>query len=329
MSSLKQRVYELTFDAKEGDRVGRGIFFFIMGLIVLNVILGILHTEPSVRVPINNAFGYADSLDVKEPQDDFFKLFETVSVLIFTVEYLLRIWSCTAAPEFQGRIAGRLKFAKEPLSIVDLLAIAPFYAELLLGGVLDLRFLRILRLFRLFRLFRSEKLQESFAVLTRVIKGRREELMISFIVMGVIIVLSASIMYLVEHDNVDADGNPDTYFTSTPVAMWWAIVTVTTIGYGDTYPKTPAGRTVGAFVAILGVCAFALPVGIIGAGFLEESDRSRKAKEGKEAEARTAVQILSDVTGGAVGGANAPPDVQAAGHPANCPHCGKSLADPA
>ena len=144
------------------------------------------------------------------------------------------------------------------------------------------------------RIFRAGTLARSFSLLARVLRTRRDELLISLVVVVVVVVLSASLMYLVEHEhpqNVE-DGN----FQSVPQSMWWAVITVTTIGYGDMFPLTTEGKLLGALVAFLGVCVFALPVGIIGAGFIEEIAAAKKERE-RELDAQRDVQAQALATG--------------------------------
>jgi voltage-gated potassium channel len=116
---------------------------------------------------------------------------------------------------------------------------------------------------------------EAFATLARVLSSKRVELGVTLAVVGAAMMLSAGAMYLAEH------GQPDTGFTSIPRAMWWAIVTITTIGYGDMVSSTPVGQVIGGFVGFVGICALALPVGILSSGFIEEISRKSRAAEAR------------------------------------------------
>jgi voltage-gated potassium channel len=157
------------------------------------------------------------------------------------------------------------------MSLVDLAAIGPFYLELFLLGTLDLRFLRALRLLRLFRLLRFGHLSGALAMLTRVVQAKRAELGVALAVVGVVVLVAAGAIYTVEH------GEPNTTFTSIPRAMWWSVVTITTVGYGDMTPMTAIGRVIGGVVAFIGICALALPVGILSTGFFDELNRVKPA----------------------------------------------------
>jgi voltage-gated potassium channel len=273
MESAKRRVYQILTDPPDEDRIGNAFSTFIFVLIAVNVIATVLETVQSLGRPYAHVF----------------HAIEVVSVVVFSIEYVLRLWSCTSAAEFRHPVRGRIAVATKPMPVVDLLAILPFYLQVLIPG-LDLRFVRALRLFRIFRVFRAGKLAEAIRILSAVVRNRAEELLASFVVILIVVVLAANVMYLLEHHHQPKN------FASVPAAMWWAIVTVTTIGYGDVVPITPLGRVLGAIMALLGIIMLAMPVGIMGSGFIEEVEKRRG--RGKVAD---------------------PPSV--------CPHCGKSPRD--
>ena len=253
---MRQRVHEILTNPEPGDRVGRAISSGLLLLIGANVVASVLQTDASI------ARTYAD----------FLVWFERVSVGVFTVEFLARLWSCGSQPRHAGFLGG-LRFALGPMMVIDLLAIAPFYVELLWPGVLDLRFLRVLRLLRIFRLFRVGRVASAFTLLTRVIRHKRYELAVTLALVLVAMLLAAGAIYAVEHDE------PDTAFTSIPRAMWWSIVTITTVGYGDMYPTTPIGQLIGGIVAFIGICALALPVGLLSSGFVDELNKREAGSE--------------------------------------------------
>ena len=155
------------------------------------------------------------------------------------------------------------------MALIDLLAILPFFLTFI---SLDLRFIRTLRLFRLFRVFKFVRYSNSLRLFGKVIKHKKEELIVTATIMFVLVILTSSFIYLAEHE-----AQPDK-FTDIPSSMWWAIVTLTTVGYGDVFPVTPLGKIFAAIIAILGIGMFALPTGILGASFVEEIDKM-KAKE--------------------------------------------------
>ena len=229
---------------------GKTVSVFLTTLIALNVVALVMGT-------------------VQEVHDFFprgtFRAFETISVAIFTGEYLLRVWSCNVDPRFSHPISGRLRFMVSPLALIDLLAILPFYAALLNPGVLDLRVLRAARL-----VSRAARFGHHFSglrILARVVQAKRNELVSVVMVLLVLLLLASSLVFFAENGI-----QPDVY-SSIPETMWWGIITLTTVGYGDAYPITILGRLLTGLTAILGIGLFALPAGILGSGFLQEMER--------------------------------------------------------
>ncbi|MBA3391194.1 MAG: potassium channel family protein [Deltaproteobacteria bacterium] len=261
---MRRRVYEILNNPRPGDTLGRVISFALLLLIAANVAANVLETDADIAA--------------RAPQ--FFRTFEIVSVVVFTVEYVLRLWSVVEDPRFAQSL-GRLRAAAQPMALIDLASFAPFYVTLLAPTAFDLRYLRVLRLLRIFRLLRSRQISDAFAMLARVIHGKRAEIGVTLAVVAAAMLLSAGAMYMIERHQ------PNTQFTSIPRAMWWAIVTVTTIGYGDMVPTTPLGKVLGGFVGFLGICALALPVGILSSGFIEEINRKDKSGESNVSGPRT------------------------------------------
>jgi voltage-gated potassium channel len=221
---------------------------FLVALIVLNVIAVVLESVHALYARYRLAFD----------------AFEWFSVAVFTVEYLLRVWSVTANARYAHPLTGRLRFMLTPGAIVDLVAIVPAY----LPGALDLRFTRIVRLVRLLKIGRYSEPLRLFA---RVFRSRRDELVLIAALLLVLLVLSSSSMYFLENA-----AQPEA-FSSIPAAMWWAMATLTTVGYGDVIPATPLGKAVGSFIAVLGIGVFALPAGILAAAFAEELRKQKAA----------------------------------------------------
>jgi voltage-gated potassium channel len=250
---IKQRVWEILDVAKPGDTVSRAFDIFILSLIFLNVVAVILGT-------------------VKEIEDRFalaFYWFEVFSVVVFSIEYLARVWSCVSRKEYANPIIGRLSFIIKPLSVIDLLAVLPFYLSFV---TMDLRFIRALRLFRIFRIAKLGRYSSSVRLLGRVIRNKQEELVITVMVMVLLVVLASSFMYFAENE-----AQPDK-FPDIPTTMWWSIVTLTTVGYGDVFPITVIGKFFAGLIAVLGIGMFALPTGIIGASFVEEIEKQKSRK---------------------------------------------------
>ncbi|MHA7873444.1 MAG: ion transporter, partial [Hyphococcus sp.] len=234
-ATLKSQLYKILEAGHSHDLQSRAFEGAMATLIILNVIAFSLETVPQIH----------------DRYESFFGVFDLVSILIFSVEYAARLWVCTEHPPYRGLAPwrARLKFARSPLMVVDLLAIAPFYLGVLLP--IDLRVLRIMRLVRFFKLARFSP---AFNTMLRVIAGERSALLGVLIVMFGMIIIAASLLYLVEGHR------PDSPFATVPQAMWWAVVTLTTVGYGDVTPETPFGKMLAALVMISGLGFFALPI---------------------------------------------------------------------
>lgn len=233
------------------NRKAKLFHIFILALITLNVLAVILETVDEL----------ADDYDI------IFAYFEYFSVTIFTLEYMLRIWSCNVNRKYSGHIIGRMRFIFSPMALIDLFSIAPFYIPILIS--LDLRFLRAIRLLRIFRLFKIGRYSNAYTLMKHVITSKKEYLAITMIFGFTLLIISSSLMYLVEHE-----AQPQ-IFSSIPATMWWGIVTLTTVGYGDTYPVTPLGKFLSGLLALLGIGLFAMPAGILASGFSEEIQKQK------------------------------------------------------
>lgn len=257
MRKLRRRTWQIVEPAGHGDVYSHVFDVVIIGLILLNVAAAVLETVAA----INERF--ARELVV----------FEAISVVIFGGEYLLRLWS---SAELAGRDASwsqqqqaRLRWVVSPMGLVDAVAILPSMFALMGFARFDARMLRVLRLFRLLRLFKLGRYMQTVRTMGQVLGERKDELLMSLVFIGVLLLLSSSAMYYVEHEK-----QPDV-FTSIPTTMWWAIATLTTVGYGDMAPVSPLGRLLGSVIAVLGIGLFALPAGILSAGFSDALQRRR------------------------------------------------------
>jgi voltage-gated potassium channel len=242
---LKDTVYRLLEAPADNDIVRKCVIYFLFVLITLNVLIVLLETEHDFYLQYQNIFFWLT----------------LISVGIFTIEYLLRIWICTKNPLYQSPIKGRLRYAITPLALFDLLAILPFYIPFLLP--FDLRVLRIFRLTRVFTVLKMGRFSHAWDTFAFVVRTKKEELIIAGIIIFMVLTISSSAMYYIEHD-----AQPEK-FSSIPDAMWWGVVTLSTVGYGDVYPITPVGKIIGAIVALSGIALFALPAGILVAGLVE------------------------------------------------------------
>ncbi len=292
---MRRRTWQIVEAARPGDTLSRWFDVFIIALILLNVVVVIIGTVEGVEQWLGVALVG----------------FEVFSVMVFSIEYLARLWSSTASERFGalGAVRGRLRFAHTPMALIDLFAVLPFYLPLV--GI-DLRFLRALRLLRILRIFKMGRYLPALLSLKRVIRRKKEELIISLTVLMLLLIMAASLMYYAERD-----AQPEA-FSSIPETMWWAVVTFTTVGYGDVYPVTLVGRALAAASAILGLGLFALPASILASGFQEELNRMQEERE-RITIMQTpdeGLMVKTDPEAGAEEGAPSPE---------RCPHCGKEL----
>ena len=248
--NTRKRTWEIIEVARPGDSVSWAVDSFILFLIVTNIIAVIVGSVESIYAEYG---GFLDG-------------FETLSVAVFSIEYLARIWACKADPQYSTMFLGRLRFAMRPMPIFDLLAILPFFLPFV--GI-DLRMMRILRLLRFIRLAKIGRYYSSLSMIKFVFVRKKEELVLTTALMGMLLIVSSSILFFCENA-----AQPDK-FSSIPETMWWAVATLTTVGYGDMYPITPWGKLFAGVIAILGIGMFALPTGILGAGFVEEIQKKK------------------------------------------------------
>ena len=245
---LKFRIHELLEPKDHHGWGDRAVSFFVTALIIVNVLASILETVDSLKAQYFR----------------FFDVLEVFSMGAFTVEYFLRVWICQMDEPYKGK-GGRLRYLVSPFAILDLVAILPFYAARYLP--IDLRFIRVLRLLRLFTLFKMARYTRSLRRMMNVLVAHQEELVITASLGAILLVFSSSVMYLLEHD-----AQPKV-FSSIPATLWWGVVTLTTVGYGDMYPVTPAGKIFAGIIAFMGIGLFALPAGVIATGFAAEIAR--------------------------------------------------------
>ena len=229
----KGKVHILLHPELGESKADKFVNAFIITLIVLNVLAVMIETIDSVH----NKYRL------------YFEWFDRISVYIFTIEYVLRVWSCTHDPRYKGSIKGRIKYILTPGALIDLLAFSPYY----IFPRLDFRELRILRLMRFFRLFRLTAYTKSAQMIFNVFKSRLNELVLSFIMVVFLIIIASCLLYFAEHN-----AQPDS-FSSIPATIWWAVVTLTTAGYGDMVPHTAIGKFLAGIVMLTGVALFALP----------------------------------------------------------------------
>lgn len=278
-------------------------------------------------ISANVAVMMAETEESLEEYGEMFILFETCSIIVFTAEYAARLLSSRADPRYAGRRWVHARHALHPMMLIDLAAILPFYLPLVL---IDIRFIRVVRLLRLFGMFKLARYSEPLQTLGYVFRSKMGDLAVAFFIFFIVLVFASSLMYYAEHE-----AQPGV-FSSIPASMWWGIVTLTTIGYGDTYPVTPAGKAIGAAVAVVGLAIYAIPLGIMASAFTEELRRQRVENEGRRRRGIIGIGAGGGGQGrgagsgagsGAGGGAGS--GAGSAGRPpAYCPHCGHALGAP-
>ncbi|MEZ5535457.1 MAG: ion transporter [Thiolinea sp.] len=241
---LRTRVFNL-LEHPLDTPLSRLVNYFIIALIVLSILATVIGSIP----------------EIYQSHHWFFDSFEVFSLLVFTVEYLTRVWASVEDPEAVGQTAfkARLRFMLKPLSIIDALAVLPFYLGMFY--TVDLLFLRFFRLLRIFKLTRYSR---SLNILVTVIKNESQAFSMTLSILLTILLLSAGGIHIFEKDV-----QPDA-FGSIPQSLWWSIATLTTVGYGDVTPVTTGGKVFGAMVMIVGIGMVALPTGILSSAFSEE-----------------------------------------------------------
>jgi len=243
MGRIKKRVFEIVSTAEEGDNTSFWFDMVIICLIVISIAELILSTVPGMVIKYLWIF----------------ILVQIVTAVAFSIEYVLRIWSCTEDERYQKPITGRIRYALTPIVFIDFISILPYYLTILIPGV-NVTFLRTLRVFRFFKLGRYSR---SFRIMIRVLERNKESLFGAVFIIMIVLIIAASLMYQIEFV-----AQPEV-FSSIPEAMWWGIVTIATIGYGDMVPITPLGKGLGFVISLVGIGLFALPAGILASGYSE------------------------------------------------------------
>jgi voltage-gated potassium channel len=314
-TTLRQRVnawFDNDLPANWGGRVISG---FVGLLIVVNVFSVVLESVESLR----------------QRHFETFWWIEQVSTAVFAVEYVLRVWSAPdrVSGKFRLPVAGRLRYACQPFALVDLVAILPAILGML--GADDLRVLRLLRLLRMLKLTRHST---AFTLLWDVFREEAQSIGAVLFMLVITLIMSGSIMYMLE-----GEAQPEV-FSSIPAAIWWALVTLTTVGYGDMVPVTVWGKIFGGFVAIVGVCTLALFSGLLTVSFMDQLRMRREhyrsmlragmaAGQMRPRDAEAMERIGTDM-GVPRRDAEAMVDQALAdAGDERCPHCGQAMPHPA
>lgn len=248
--TIRQKIYSLLNETPTSGRLHGQIDFILILVIITSVIAVFLETVPSIYEPLKNEFHY----------------FDLFTIFIFTVEYVLRVYS---APEgdFENKttVISRWNWVKRPASLIDLIAILPFYLQMFI--TLDLRFMRILRVLRILKLTRYNTAMSTFV---SVMKRERAAFMSAMFIVVLITILSAAIVFTVEHE-----AQPEKFDTMLR-ALYWAVITLASVGYGDISPITPIGQSFTMVLSLLGIGIVALPAGILGSAFSDQLHQQRE-----------------------------------------------------
>ena len=250
-SDIKKCVHTILDNPEKEDKRTELVHILIAVAILVNAFAIILYTVQ----------------DIASLYSGILNLIINSSLLLFALEYILRIWSCTDTKNPLRMVTDRLKYAMSFYLIIDLLSIIPIFIPFILPNQITL--IRLLRLVSIFKLGRFTKYSKSLEQLKRVFKRKSEIFVIMLFFLVFILLFSSVIMYVVEYS-----AQPDK-FSSIPASLWWAIMTVTTVGYGDIIPVTPLGKIIASFVTLTGVLILALPSAILATGFIEERQNQR------------------------------------------------------
>jgi voltage-gated potassium channel len=250
---LKQKVFDIIEKDDQNNRVSRYFDIFISSLIFLNIFAIVLESFKELK-----------HLYL------FFEIFELITVIIFSFEYILRLWTADLLFQGLGKIKSRFRFVFSFLGIVDLIAILPFYLPFFVN--IDLRMLRIMRLTRLLRIFKLNRYSRSLSLIGRVLRKKKDELSATIFITFILLLFASTLMYYIER-SVQPEA-----FSNIVETFWWAIATLTTVGYGDVYPITGWGRFLGGIIAVLGIGIVALPTGILSSAFLDELNSKESDK---------------------------------------------------
>jgi voltage-gated potassium channel len=251
---IKRRIYELVEKGSHGSKVNLIFDYFIVSLIILNVVAVALDTLSVLN---------SDLIQ-------FLKIFEIFSIIIFTVEFLMRLYVSDISFPASNKFYSLLKFICSPFGLIDLLAILPFYLPFIIK--IDLRFLRVLRLIRFFRIFKISRYNSTLKLFLDVFKQKRAELQMTFFIAFLMVLISAFLMYHVENP-VQPEKFKNIFTT-----LWWAVATLTSIDTEGITPVTILGKVLNELMSILGIVLIALPTGIISAGFIEMIDKKKSEK---------------------------------------------------
>ena len=265
MKSKRERIFEIIQIGNRGDAISRFFDYFIVAVIFINI-----------------AVLFMETFDVFEPYMQILEVIEAVTICIFIVEYLLRLWTADFLYPQYGRIKAAGRFVISFDGIVDLLTILPFF---FLSGFVGFRILRVVRIFRLFRVNAT---YDSFNVIANVFKKKKNQIFSSVFIILMLMLVSSLCIYSAEHE-----AQPELYKNAFS-GIWWSLSTIFTVGYGDIYAVTPLGQIMTVIITFLGVGAVAIPTGIISAGFVEEYSEIARANRSNPNARHTLCEYINE-----------------------------------
>ena len=252
---IRQRTFDIIEKSQPRNKAGMFFDYLIISFIVLNVI----------------AVTISSYKDLPSSLEKFLQTFEVISIAVFTFEYLLRLW--TAKFLFKESKHPYISYIFSFMAIIDLLAILPFYIPFIIP--FDLRYLRMISMMRLLRVFKLNRYNHSMHAIYKVLKKEKDILLTTIFITTILLLLASSLMYYVENA-----AQPEK-FPNIVASLWWAVATLTTVGYGDVYPVTAVGKIISGVIAILGIGLVALPTGIISSGFITEINNKKNVQKTK------------------------------------------------
>ena len=250
--TFRQHVHAIVWPSRYGGQIQIFCDLFIIFWVLVSVLSVLLETVVAVHYILAVEFAVLDS----------------IAVAVFTTEYLMRIYSCVEDPKFKRPYVGRARYAMTPGALIDFLAVIPFFLEALLHHLFDLRFLRI---FRMLRLLKLTRFSDATKLVWDGIKREAGTIGASFFVMLLVIILCGALGYMFEHA-----AQPEK-FESIPTSVYWSVITLGSVGFGDISPVTPMGRFLASLMALLGIALIAIPSGILAAAFTDQLRMEREA----------------------------------------------------
>ena len=269
---IKKAIFGIIQPAESGNVASRIFDLFIMALIFAST-----------------ASVFIMTFDISPRTVEILIRLEKWAIIVFTVEYLLRIWTADMLYPESAPWRARLKYVFSGMAIIDLVAILPFYLPMFLA--VNLVSFRAIRLVRLLRLFKLNRYTDAMSSIGTVFRSKIQEILVSVFFVMIVMIIASLLIYYAEHD-----AQPDK-FANAFSGVWWAVATLTTVGYGDIYPITAMGRFMGGVIALTGIGFVAVPTGIISAGFIELLEKKHGGKSDEKSDEK----------------------------PNYCPHCGKKL----